>query len=110
MLDKLRESADLLLAGFLGSVVGLYFYPQFRTKTQIMWFIVSGSIISYYGGRFLIAYYHLENDALSSFFGFLIGIFGASLVQAGKRAVDSLDLLEIIKSKIPFLGGGRNDN
>jgi len=105
MLEKLKESADLLLAGFLGSVVGLYFYPEFNTKAQVLRFILSGSIISYYGGRFIIAYYHLENDALSSFFGFLIGIFGASLVQAAKRAVDSLDLLEILKARFPFLRG-----
>jgi len=105
MLEKIKESADLLLAGFLGSVVGLYFYPEFKTKGQILRFVLSGSIISYYGGRFIIAYYHLESDALSSFFGFLIGIFGASLVQAGKRAVDSLDLLEILKARFPFLRG-----
>lgn len=105
LVDKLKESADLILAGTLGSFIAIYFYPDLRTRSQKVKFVITGAILSYYGGRFLIAYYKLENDALSSFFGFIIGIFGATLIQSTKRAFDAMDLLEIIKWWFPFLRG-----
>lgn len=99
MLEKLESGLDLLLAGIAGAFVGLWMYTEIKTAKQKIYFTMCGGLSSFYAAPYLAEYFHITGDGARTFFGFAIGIFGAAMLQAVKRAIDATDLWEVIKAR-----------
>ncbi len=101
--QKILDGADLLFAGMMGAIVALAVNTEIRTLKQRVYFIVSGSVSSYYLADPVNAYFHLTDGNFRTAMGFLVGIFGAAVLQAITRAVKAADLWEFVKNRF---GGG----
>lgn len=99
LIEKLEAGLDLLLAGVAGAFVGLFMYTEIKTAKQKIYFTLCGGLSSFYGAPYIADYFHITGDGARTFFGFAIGIFGAAVLQAVKRAIDAADLIELIKSR-----------
>ncbi len=99
LIQRLESGLDLLIAGICGAFVGLCLYPEIKTAKQKIYFTACGGLSSFYAAPYLAEYFHITGDGAKTFFGFAIGIFGAAMLQAVKRAIDATDLWEVIKAR-----------
>ena len=108
-LTKLLDGADLLIAGTLGAFVGLAANVELRTVKQRLYFVVCGALSAYYLGDFAAAYFNLGDGKARTATGFLIGIFGAALLQAIVRGIHNADVWGFITSRFGAGKAGSND-
>lgn len=104
--EKLNNGVDVLLAGLAGAFVGLILYTEIRTVKQKIYFTLCGGLSSYYVAPWLAEYFSLTSENSRLFFGFMLGVFGASVLQAIKRGLDAADFWELVKARFNF---GRNN-
>lgn len=99
LIEKLEAGLDLFLSGIAGAFVGLFMYTEIKTVKQKLYFTMCGGLSSFYGAPYLAEYFHITGDGARTFFGFVIGIFGAAMLQAVKRGIDATDVWEVIKAR-----------
>lgn len=96
------EDTKLVLAGLVGAVVVLPIEKELTTWRGKLFFLFSGVACSYFTTPLAVYKWSIIPELAGSV-GFLLGAFGASLLAAGIRAVKSVDLVALIKSRF---GGG----
>lgn len=78
----------LIGAALAGSVVGLMNNTSLSTSKQRFSFVVSGVISSYYMTGFLSRHFIMVTDPdAKSITSFLIGMFGAAIIQAAYKTI-----------------------
>lgn len=102
ILDRLLQNAEWAVAGLIGAVVALPIEKELTTWQGKLFFIASGVACAYFTTPLAVYKWSISPE-LSGGVGFLLGAFGASLLAAGIRAVKSIDLVALIKSRF---GGG----
>lgn len=100
--ERLLANAELGLPGLIGAVIAIPFHEELKTWKGRLFFVCTGVACAYFTTPLAISVYNIE-PALAGGVGFLLGAFGGSLLAAGVRAINSADLIALIKSKI---GGG----
>lgn len=98
-LHRMLASAEYAIAGLFGALVSVPFHEELKTWKGRVFFVGSGSTCAYFTTPLAIAHYTIE-PALAGGFGFLLGAFGGSLIAAGIRSFKTMDLVELIKSKM----------
>lgn len=96
------DDTKLVLAGLIGAVVVLPIEKELTTWKGKLFFLFSGVACSYFTTPLAIYKWSIIPELAGSV-GFLLGAFGASLLAAGIRAVKSVDLVALVKSRF---GGG----
>lgn len=96
------DDAKLVIAGLVGSIVVLPIEKELTTWKGKLFFLFSGMACSYFTTPLAVYKWSIIPELAGSV-GFLLGAFGASLLAAGIRAVKSVDLVALIKSRF---GGG----
>lgn len=96
------DDTKLVLAGLIGAIVVLPIEKELTTWKGKLFFLFSGVACSYFTTPLAVYKWSIIPELAGSV-GFLLGAFGASLLAAGIRAVKSVDLLALIKSRF---GGG----
>lgn len=103
-IQKFLDGADLLIAGTLGALVSLAAHTELQTAKQRLYYIVCGAVSAYYLSDSVAGYFNLQNAKAISAIGFLIGIFGAALLQAIMRGIKDADLWGFIKARFGVKG------
>ena len=82
------SKAVILGATLAGSVVGLMNNTSLTTSKQRVSFVMSGVICSYYLTGFLSRHFIMVTDPdAQSITSFLVGMFGAAIVQAAYKTI-----------------------
>lgn len=97
-----HKMAAVAVAGFLGSVLSLSFIDDLGKKQRIG-AVVAGIISAHYLAP-LIAHVFNE-EAYVETIGFLVGLFGMSIMAAVFRAIKNSDLWGLVKRRF----GGNDD-
>lgn len=96
------DDTKLIIAGLVGSIVVLPIEKELTTWKGKLFFLFCGVACSYFTTPLAIYKWSITPELAGSV-GFLLGAFGASLLAAGVRAVKSVDLVALVKSRF---GGG----
>ena len=96
------DDSKLVLSGLIGAIVVLPIEKELATWKGKLFFLFSGTACSYFTTPLAIYKWGIIPELAGSV-GFLLGAFGASLLAAGIRAVKSVDMVALIKSRF---GGG----
>lgn len=96
------DDTKLVFAGLIGAIVVLPVEKELTTWKGKLFFLFSGMACAYFTTPLAVYKWSIIPE-LAGGVGFLLGAFGASLLAAGIRAVKSVDLLALIKSRF---GGG----
>lgn len=96
------DDTKLVLSGLVGAIVVLPIEKELTTWRGKLFFLFCGVACSYFTTPLAIYKWSIIPELAGSI-GFLLGAFGASLLAAGIRAVKSVDLVALIKSRF---GGG----
>lgn len=96
------DETKLVLAGLVGAIVVLPIEKELTTWKGKLFFLFSGVACSYFTTPLAVYKWSIIPELAGSV-GFLLGAFGASLLAAGIRAVKSVDMVALIKSRF---GGG----
>ena len=97
------DDTKLVVAGLVGAIVVLPIEKELTTWKGKLFFLFSGVACSYFTTPLAVYKWSIIPELAGSV-GFLLGAFGASLLAAGIRAVKSVDLVALIKSRF----GGDN--
>jgi predicted MFS family arabinose efflux permease len=91
-IEKLFHHFELAIIGAIGAVLSLRFHPEIQGRKQVLLFIATGACIAHFATGLAADYFSIQ-PARAGAVGFLLGIFGASLVDAAVRAIKAADLL-----------------
>jgi len=100
---NLDTPKSIILAGLLGSLLSLGFINDMGLKRRFI-AVIAGIIFAHYLTP-LIAFL-LHEDNYQATIGFLVGLFGMSIIAAVFRAIQNSDLWGLIRSRF----GGQNQN
>lgn len=92
ILAKLGLKMAHLITGFIGGVVGLIFgkrRPSFRDKIKATFIVIFGAIVTGYVTPLLLGW-RPEWETVEHSIGFVVGIFGMGIVEAGMNFVKRL--------------------
>lgn len=97
-LGKLFHGLELAIIGAIGSAIALRFHPEVQGKKQAIIFIITGACIAHFCTGLVADYLSIQPSRAGAV-GFIIGLFGASLIDAIGRAIKNADLWAFITSK-----------
>lgn len=89
----LDDTRAVVIAGFIGSLLSLSFIDHMDKRQRII-AVISGMVMAYYLAP-LIAFLFNE-EKYEATIGFLVGLFGMSVVAAVFRAIKNSDLWGLI--------------
>lgn len=90
--QKVSSASWVLLAGIMGAIVGLVVHTEIRTFRQRACFLLGGVVTAFYLSEPVGHYLALTDERSIATIGFLIGVFGMSLLQRVKETLNSLDI------------------
>lgn len=100
----LRDKADLLVAGLLGSVIAsLWHKDDLSNKKAWLIFLLTGVACAFYLTGMVSSHLGISEPSNVAGVGFLLGAFGGSLMTAIHRAIKAADLWALIRQRF---GGG----
>ena len=105
MIEKLQSTIDLVISGAIGSFLSLMFHDDINTWKRKGLVIVSGTTFSVYVAPFTIDFFQIGLHQPTTI-GFFCGLFGMSLAAAVIRAINAVDLGDLIKTGIGNIFGG----
>lgn len=100
LFEKLSGRTWLLLVGICSAFVGLVIHTEIKTFRQRLAFMAGGTFCCLFCTGPVTRYLNVTDPDYVSLTGFLLGIFGMSLLQRIKAYVDSLDIIAVIKSRM----------
>lgn len=98
-LERLFVGASLIAACVCGAVVGLVVHTEIRTFWQRVSFFFGGICTAFFLTAIVTKYLSVTDTQGTAAIGFLLGIFGMSLLQRVKSTVESMDIGEILKAR-----------
>jgi predicted Na+-dependent transporter len=103
---NITPARAVVIAGFLGSVLSLTFIDGMGKRQRVV-AVISGMIMSHYLSP-LIAYLFSKGEYQDTI-GFLIGLFGMSIVASVFRAIQNSDIWGLLRSRYGRAGEGDSD-
>lgn len=100
------DTKAVIVAGLIGSLLSLAFIDHMGKRERII-AVISGMVMAHYLAP-LIAFLFNE-DKYQETIGFLVGLFGMSVVAAVFRAIQKSDLWGLVKHRFGKAPSG-NDN
>lgn len=100
--EKLQEELGLLVGVIVGALVGVLCQKEIVTWRERVSHGVVGLGCGYYLTPIVMSWYSISQDLVGGV-GFIVGVFGASIIAAVFKAIGNLDLAALVKSRI---GGG----
>lgn len=97
--QKVSSASWVLLAGIMGAIVGLVVHTEIRTFRQRVCFLIGGVTSAFYLSEPVGHYLELSDERSLACIGFLIGVFGMSLLQRVKETLNSLDIGAIVAAR-----------
>lgn len=97
--EKIYDGLWLAVVGLCGAFVNLVVKAEVRTFRQKLSFLICGALTSAFLAKPIVDYFGLDNDKYIMALAFGIGLFGAAIIQAILRAINNLDLLEVLKKR-----------
>lgn len=101
-MEKIQEEAGLLVSVIVGALIGVLCQREIVTWRERLCHGVIGLGSGYYLTPIAMAYYQISPDLVGGV-GFVVGVFGASIIAAVFKAIGNLDLAALVKNRI---GGG----
>lgn len=98
------DTKAVIVAGLIGSLLSLAFVEQMSKRQRIV-AVLSGMVMAHYLAP-LIAFLFNE-DKYQETIGFLVGLFGMSVVAAVFRTIKNSDLWGLIKKRY---GGAEHEH
>ncbi|MEX3555349.1 MAG: holin [Burkholderia gladioli] len=92
-----------LLPAALGSLLSLKFVGQGLSIGQRLTTFVAGTVVAYYVTPLVTVKFGIVATDLQATMGFLVGLFGLSLVGEGFKAISNGTLLGFVRNRF---GGG----
>lgn len=102
-LNDLLSDARLAAAGIMGAIAAAPFHSEVRGWKAKTVFVVAGTASAFFLTDLVSDYFGIPTDK-SGGVGFLLGAFSGSLIDAAIKAVNSVDVVAILKSRF----GGNN--
>lgn len=90
------NAPKIVIAGFLGSLLSLSFLDSMGRRQRII-AITAGMVMAHYLSPLIANLFHEEN--YQETIGFLVGLFGMSVVASVFRAIQNSDLWGLIKRR-----------
>lgn len=100
-MPALDTSKSVVLAGFLGSMLSMSFVDGMGKRQRLV-AVLFGMVMSHYLAPFIA--FMFKEEAYEPTIGFLVGLFGMSVVAAVFRAIQNSDIWGFIMSR--FTKGG----
>lgn len=86
----------VVIAGLIGSLLSLSFVDQMGKRQRLV-AVASGMVMAHYLAPLIANLFHEEN--YQETIGFLVGLFGMSVVASVFRAIQNSDLWGLIKRR-----------
>lgn len=102
-LPALDTTKAVVIAGLVGSLLSLGFIDG-MTKKQRVVAVCSGMVMAHYLAPLIAFIFHEEN--YQETIGFLVGLFGMSVVAALFRAIQNSDLWSLVKRRFSGKNAG----
>ncbi|MEX3556629.1 MAG: holin, partial [Burkholderia gladioli] len=103
--SSLGAIAIKLLPAALGSLLSLRFVGQGLSIGKRLTTFVAGTVVAYYVTPLVTSKFDITSPDLQATMGFLVGLFGLSLVGEGFKAISNGIVLSFLKSRF---GGGQS--
>lgn len=95
-MPALDAPKSVVVAGFLGSLLSMSFIDGMGTKQRIV-AVIFGMVMSHYLAPFIA--YMFKEQSFEPTIGFLVGLFGMSVVAAVFRAIQNSDIWAFIMTR-----------
>ncbi|MCW3539340.1 holin [Burkholderia cenocepacia] len=94
-----------LAPGAIGSLLSLRFVGQELSFGKRVTTFVAGTVVAYFVTPLVTSRFGIGSPDLQAAMGFLVGLFGLSIVGEGFKAISSGALMSIVKNRF---GGGQS--
>lgn len=101
-MENLRQGFELLLAGFLGTLVSLYFREELGTVKSRIVAVMAGTTTSYFTAPILMEYLKLDPPLIGGI-TFLTGLFGMSIVSSVMKVLPTV--IQNVGTSLPWSKG-----
>lgn len=99
-LDKLTDGIVIAATGAVGAVVSLIIGAEVRTLRQRVSFVFCGLASAYFCAAPAAHYFKIYDDQFVMGLAFLIGVFGAAIIQSILRGIGNLDVAGLIRKRL----------
>lgn len=99
-MNKLSDGLIMAATGAVGAVVSLIVGAEVKTVRQRLSFVFCGLASAYFCAAPAAHYFKIYDDQFVMGLAFLIGVFGASIIQSILRGIGNLDVAGLIRKRL----------